>query len=211
MSEDTTNPERSEEENILLDHAYDGIQEYDNPLPGWWKWMFVASIAFSPLYWMFYHGGAEGRSIQDVYSVEMANSIMDQFAGMGELTPDSATLVKYMSDEGGLRAGQAVFKTNCIQCHGRRGEGKVGPNLTDEAFKNVKQIEDIARVINQGASGGAMPAWKNRLHPNEVVLVAAYVASLRGQNISPGKPAEDAKLLPGPSLFLINPNPLIQP
>ena len=46
-------------------HTFDEIEEFDNPLPGWWKWMFIASIVFCPFYWAFYHGGAEGRSIHD--------------------------------------------------------------------------------------------------------------------------------------------------
>ncbi len=83
---------------------------------------------------------------------------------------------------------QTVYKTNCISCHGRDGEGKVGPNLTDDFYKNVSKIEDIARVINKGAGNGAMPAWATRIHPNEVVLVSAYVASLRGST-----PAGEAK------------------
>ncbi len=44
--------------NQLTDHAYDGIQEFDNPLPGWWKWMFVATIVFSVFYAMYFHIGA---------------------------------------------------------------------------------------------------------------------------------------------------------
>ena len=59
-------------------------------------------------------------------------------------------------------------------------EARTGPNLTDGFYKNVHKVEDIAGVINKGAGNGAMPAWANRLHPNEVVLVSAYVSFLRG-------------------------------
>ena len=181
-----------------MDHAYDGIEEYDNPLPGWWKWIFVATIIYSPLYILYYHGGASGRSINEIYGVALATNTRLQFAEIGDLSPDADTIVKYMHKPSWVKVGQSVFRANCISCHGREGEGQVGPNLTDEVFKNVKNIEDIATVISKGAGGGAMPKWSNRLHPNEVVLVAAYVASLRGQNIESARPPEGKKIAPWP-------------
>ena len=106
------------------------------------------------------------------------------------ITPCMATILKYVNDPRWGKVGEVVFKTNCVSCHGDKGEGKVGPNLTDDAWKNVKSVEDIAKVVIEGANGQAMPAWKTRLHPNELVLVASYVASLRGSNPSGAKPPE---------------------
>lgn len=185
------------------DHAYDGIEEYDNPLPGWWKWLFIVTIMFSPFYWLFYHGGAAGRSVEDQYSVALATNTRLQFAEIGELKPDANTIVSYMDKDSWVKVGQSVFRANCISCHGREGEGKVGPNLTDEMYKNVAKVEDIARVINEGAGGGAMPKWSNRLHPNEVVLVSAYVATLRGQNIE-GRTPEGRAIPPWPEAVQVD-------
>jgi len=176
-------------------HSYDGIQEYDNPLPGWWVFLFIVPIVLSPMYVIYYHSGVEGRSIHEEYSVAVADNLRQQFAELGELKPDKATLLKYLDDKRWLMVGESVYKTNCVSCHGSHGEGKVGPNLCDDVWKNVYSIEDVAKVISQGAAGKAMPAWGARLHPNEVVLVACYVASLRGTNppgpVRPpeGKPA----------------------
>lgn len=181
----------------LTSHDYDGIQEFDNPLPGWWKWMFVATIVFSVFYALYFHIGAPGRSIAEQYDAELAANTRLQFAVIGDLTADEATINKYIHEESWLKVGKVVFQANCISCHGRDGEGKVGPNLTDEAFKNIRNLEDIARVLNKGAGKGAMPAWEARLHPNEIVLVSAYVASLRGQNV-PGKAAEGTAIAPWP-------------
>lgn len=180
------------------DHSYDGIEEYDNPLPGWWKWLFVASIAFSPVYWMFFHGGAEGRSIEDQYGTALAANTRLQFSEIGELNLEADTILRFTTKDNWLKVGQIVFKTNCISCHGRDGEGKVGPNLTDEFFKNVTKIEDIATVINNGAGNGAMPKWSNRLHVNEVVLVSAYVATLRGKNLDSPRGPEGKAIAPWP-------------
>jgi cytochrome c oxidase cbb3-type subunit 3 len=181
------------------DHAYDGIEEYDNPLPGWWKWLFIATIAYTPLYIMFFHGGASGRSVEDVYNIALAENTRLQFAEIGDLKPDADTIVTYMNKPSWVKVGQSVFRANCISCHGREGEGQVGPNLTDQVYKNVKNIEDIATVINNGAGGGAMPKWSNRLHPNEVVLVSAYVATLRGQDLKSARPPEGNKIAEWPT------------
>ncbi|NND98250.1 MAG: c-type cytochrome [Pirellulaceae bacterium] len=180
------------------DHAYDGIEEYDNPLPGWWKWLFIASIVFCPFYWMYYHGDAEGRSIQDQYDVALSANTRLQFAEVGDLEPNRETIVRYTAKENWVKVGRIVFKTNCISCHGRDGEGKIGPNLTDEFYKNVTNIEDIAKVIAKGAGNNAMPAWSNRLHPNEIVLVSSYIATLRGTNVDGGKAPEGKEIDPWP-------------
>ena len=75
------------------------------------------------------------------------------------------------------------------------GGGLVGPNLCDEEYKNVKDIADILTVLQNGASAGAMPAWKNRLSTNELVLAASYVASLRGTN-PPEPKAPEGRVIP---------------
>ncbi len=170
----------------LVGHAFDGIQEYDNPLPGWWKWLFVGSIVYSLLYLPYYHFGAPGRSVAEKYDVALGENMRLQFAEIGELKPDEATLVRMMNDPGWVKVGESVYRTNCASCHGIDGGGIVGPNLADEHFKNVREITDILRVVQNGAAAGAMPAWKNRLVMNEQILVSSFVASLRGT--SPANP-----------------------
>ncbi|QEG20419.1 cbb3-type cytochrome c oxidase N-terminal domain-containing protein [Mariniblastus fucicola] len=184
-------------EDILTDHSYDGIQEYDNPLPGWWMFLFWVSIFFSPVYYFWAHSGAEGRSIHDQYDNHMAAVFEQRFAKIGELTADRETIMFYMNeDPEWLAVGKVVYQANCVSCHGADGGGVVGPNLTDDHWKHVRNVEDIARVIEDGAANGAMPAWKTRLsHPNQIVLTAAYVASLR-ENPVAGKAAEGNKVEP---------------
>jgi cytochrome c oxidase cbb3-type subunit III len=171
----------------LTNHSYDGIKEYDNPLPGWWTWIFIATIVFSVFYYVWFHFGAENRSMLDQYESAKNLMLKKQFEEMGELTATRATIAKYMTDEKWVSFGEGTFKTHCQSCHGPDAGGIVGPNLTDTQWKNVKHLEDIGKVINEGAGGAAMPAWKNRLHPNEVVMVSAYVAARLG------KPAANPK------------------
>ena len=174
----------------LTGHSYDGIQEFDNPLPGWWKWLFVGSIFFAPPYFVFYHSGAEGRTIDDRYDRALATNLRLQFAEIGELQPNRETVVEFLYKPNWLQVGKTVFKANCVSCHGRDGGGLIGPNLCDDNYKNVKDIADILTVLQNGANAGAMPAWKNRMTANELILTASYVASLRGSEPATAKAPE---------------------
>tara|TARA_R110002111_G_scaffold223877_1_gene285692 strand:+ start:139 stop:720 length:582 start_codon:yes stop_codon:yes gene_type:complete len=173
----------------LTGHEYDGISEYDNPIPGWWSWMFVGAIIFSILYYMAYQLGTAGTTVAQEYDNAVTANLLLQFEEIGTLTPSEDEILKYMTQEQWLLFGEKVFEGNCVSCHGKGGVGLVGPNLTDDQYKNVKTLGDIATVIEEGAANGAMPAWKNRLHPNAVVMVSAYVAKLRDEP-KPGRPPE---------------------
>ncbi len=187
------------EKNRLLEHSYDGIQEYDNPLPGWWSKTFIAMMVFSFFYWMWYHpAGNVDRTLAGYYDAELNENTRLQFGKIGDLIGDDATLMRYANKKEWLRVGAGVFKTHCVSCHGRDGEGSVGPNLTDEFYKYVRQPEDVYTIVSQGAGKGAMPAWGTRLHPNELVLVSSYVISLRGKNIA-GKGHDGNSISPWPA------------
>lgn len=200
MNEQTdTSPAPNENPEVygeLTGHVYDGIQEYDNPTPGWWNWLFAGSFFFSLAYLLVFHiGSAPGIHAQ--YETAFAANLRTQFSEIGELSPDRATIVQYVNEPKWLKVGESVYKQNCSSCHGPQAAGLIGPNLTDDHWINVNQIEDIARVLQVGAANGAMPAWQNRLHPNEIVLTAAYVASLRGSSpANPKAPEPKAKIIP---------------
>ncbi len=172
----------------LTGHCYDGIQEYDNPLPGWWKWLFVASICFGAGYFFLNEATGGMLSAVTAYDHDVAEANERQFNSR-TFTPDAKTLVDLTRDPGMLQVGQGIFQAKCVACHGRNAEGLVGPNLTDDYYLNIRRIEDFVDVIKNGRKNGAMPAWGNTLKPNEIVVVASYVASLRGKNVS-GKPPE---------------------
>lgn len=173
----------------LTGHCYDGIQEYDNPTPAWWTWIFVASVIFGAIYLFFVLAAGDELSPHGQYRRAYVANVEKKFGELGELETDAATLVEYMDNEQWMAFAGNVFKTHCIACHGSDGEGITGPNLTDDYYKNVVTIEDIARVVRDGAANGAMPPHETRLHPNEIVLVSSYVAALRGGNVR-GRPAE---------------------
>jgi cytochrome c oxidase cbb3-type subunit III len=179
----------------LLEHEYDGIKEYDNPTPGWWHAIFIGTIIFSAFYALFFHGNPDAPSVHTTLEKAQLREIKRQFADLGSLTADEPTIARMMHEPRWLKVGESVFRSQCASCHGARGEGQVGPNLTDEYAKNIRSLPDIAKVVADGANQGAMPAWKNRLHPNEIVLVSSFVASLRGMNV-PGRGAEGTEMPP---------------
>ena len=176
---------------ILMDHYYDGIQEFDNPTPGWWWYLFNATIFFSICYFIFFQFSSYAWTDKSYYDQTVAENLQLQFGEIGTLVNDEATILKYMKDDKWLLVGKTVFAGRCVSCHGSNAAGVIGPNLTDNNYKNVKKIADIGTVIANGAANGAMPAWKTQLHPNEVVLTAAYIASMRGQNIAGRAPEGD--------------------
>lgn len=180
----------------LLDHEYDGIQEYDNPTPGWWHLIFLGTVVFSVIYLAFWHASPIAWSIHEAHAEAELRALKKQFGELGDLGSDEATIRSMMGEPRWMAVGQSVYRANCVSCHGASGEGLVGPNLTDDHWKNVRVLTDVARVITDGAAGGSMPSWKNRLHPNEVVLVSAYVASLRGKNLTGPRATEGEPIPP---------------
>ncbi len=179
----------------VLDHCYDGIQEYDNPTPGWWWMIFWATVGFSVVYFTFFQFSPAAWTAAQEHDADVAANLRLQFGEIGDLAADEATLTRFLHDERWLLVGKNVYASRCVSCHGADGSGVVGPNLTDDHYKNVKKLEDVARVIANGAANNAMPSWKTQLHPNEIVLTAAYVASLRGQHL-PGPRGAEGEVIP---------------
>jgi cytochrome c oxidase cbb3-type subunit 3 len=185
-------------EDNLTSHNYDGIQEYDNPTPGWWTWLFIATIVFSAIYIpvMFLTMGL--LSPQAFYERDYTESLRLSYGEIKDPSPTPATLMMLAQDEKWKKVGASLYSANCVSCHGADGSGISGPNLTDDHYINVKTVADIADVIKVGRKNGAMPAWENRLQPVEITLASAYVASLRGKNLPSigGRPAEGEVIPP---------------
>jgi cytochrome c oxidase cbb3-type subunit 3 len=177
----------------LLGHAYDGIQEYDNPLPAWWLWIFWVTIAFTPVYIVHYHFG-QGGLIKAEYEADLAVwNEAEAARAMESGVVDEATLTALMSDAGTVAAGEALFKASCVACHGDQGEGKIGPNLTDDYWIHGGSLMQIHRTIDQGVPEKGMLAWGKTLPPEDVRRLAAYVGTLRGRGV-PGLPPQGDKL-----------------
>ncbi len=187
----------------LLDHNYDGIQEYDNPTPGWWHMIFIGTVIFAILYIIFWHFSPAAWTIQQAWAERQAKEDKKMFGSIKELKPDAASIMGLMKDDKMMSVAGGLFAGNCVQCHGpdggAGGGAYPGVNLTDDSYKNVTKVADIYNVISKGANNGAMPAWESRLGQNERILLAAYVARLRGRTAKDPKPA-DGQVIPAWSL-----------
>ncbi|MEO1128979.1 MAG: cbb3-type cytochrome c oxidase N-terminal domain-containing protein [Planctomycetota bacterium] len=176
-------------EEKLLDHEYDGIREYDNPTPGWWHLLFWGGIVFAVVYGLWIHGSIFGTSPEQRWFLAEQAYNEKLFGELGTLENDALTLRQMANDEKWMALGSSIFVSNCAQCHLADGGGLTGPNLTDDHYKNVKEMTDLYDIVTNGISALGMPAWDTRLGQNQRVLVAAYVATMRGNNI-PGKAPE---------------------
>ena len=182
----------NDNQNPLTDHTYDGITEYDNPTPGWWTWLFIITIGFSVVYFFVVTLAQSELTPRGFYARAKTEAQKQLMSKLGELTADDKTILKLAGDAEWLPVGESLYATNCASCHGGKGEGQTGPNLTDETYIYVSTPADFADVVVNGRKNGAMPAWRNRLEPTEIVMVSAYVASLRGKNL-PGRAVEGEK------------------
>jgi len=195
----------SRDEDRLLDHAYDGIQEYDNPLPGWWKWLFWASIGWSALYVMYYHWGI-GPSVHDDYDTARAEYFAAQEAKYADLEISEAT-IEQLSQQADLMAAMAKrFQGTCATCHGADASGVAGPNLTDHYWIHGGTRLEIYRTIHDGVKGKAMRAWRDDLGPAGVLTMAAYIDSLRGLD-RPGSRGQEGKYVDPATLLVPTPPP----
>lgn len=180
-------------EKNLLEHEYDGIREYDNPTPAWWHLLFVATIFFSLFYYAYYTFSPMAFSIQEKWERRQVAEYKRIFGALGELKPDQETVLKMMANGQMMAIARGIFEGNCAACHAKDGGGINGVNLTDNFYKNVKVMTDIYGVITNGANAGAMPA-QAAYSKNERLLLAAYVASLRGTKPAAPKAPEGSEI-----------------
>lgn len=176
----------------LLEHNYDGIQEYDNPIPGWWHMIFLASCIFSVFYVAIVHFTPliPSREVRLANKIAAAEEI--QFGKLREMPMDETKLLTIQGSESWLSTGKSIFNGTCTVCHGKKAQGiaGLGLNLTDDNYLYVKEMMDIVDLVTNGTDNKKMPA-QVLLNTNEIAMVAAYAASLRGTYV-PGPDGSDA-------------------
>ncbi|QDG53680.1 c-type cytochrome [Persicimonas caeni] len=185
MSSQTNNQQSSSGDQYadeLLDHNYDGIQEYDNPMPGWWKAIFYITIVWAAVYFVGINMGYIPTYQDDLERGQAELQAMRDKHQQEAPAVDAAMLAQAVEDEAMLADGKAAFMTNCASCHGQKGEGLIGPNLTDKYWLHGGELTDIHKVVKDGVTAKGMPAWGNILTQDEVVGVVAYIETIKGTN-----------------------------
>lgn len=185
-------------------HSWDGIEEFNNPLPRWWLWTFYATIIWSIGYMIAYPAwplitgatpGVLGASTRadvaaEITRYEEANAPIEAKLVATDLNAIASDpeLVNYT-----MNAGGAVFRTWCAQCHGSGAAGNVGyPNLLDNDWLWGGTIDDIHTTILHGirnttdpdARYSEMPKFgaDGLLEPAQIDQVVQYVLQISGQD-----------------------------
>ena len=191
-------------------HAFDGIEELDNPLPKWWFALFVATIIFALGYWILYPGLGNWKGILPGYSSgwtgvgQYDKEVTKADAEYGPIYAKYAAMPieEVAKDQQALKIGGRLFASNCSVCHGSDAKGTCGfPNLTDDIWRWGGAPETIEATLLHGRHA-AMPAWLGSLGNDGVRNVAAYVVSdLAGRKLPEGSKVDVAA---GKALFATN-------
>ena len=193
-------------------HAWDGIEELNNPLPRWWLWTLYACIIWAVGYsiaypaWPMISGATSGllgystraEVAKDIAAHDAKNQdLVAQLASVDLAALDPASdLHRY-----GVARGGAVFRAQCSQCHGSGAAGAVGyPNLLDNDWLWGGDIENIAYSVRHGirnttdwdARYSEMPAFGEMLEKPEIDAVVEHVISLSMTDFDAGMAATGA-------------------
>lgn len=178
-------------EDKVLDHNYDGIQEYDNPMPGWWKAIFLLTVIWAGFYLVGIELNVLPRYGDDLK--EGQEEVLAMRRAHEKAQPpviiNEEMLAAAIVDPVNLSKGAGVFATSCASCHGAAAQGGIGPNLTDDYWLYGQDPMEVHTTISKGAPKG-MPPWEGVLPPDEIVALVAYVASMRGTNPADAKEAQ---------------------
>ncbi|TYZ06914.1 c-type cytochrome [Hymenobacter lutimineralis] len=177
----------------LMGHDYDGITEFDNDLPPWWKYGFYVTIVFAVAYMGYYHVAQAGQLQTAEYETEMQQATLLVSADNDD--PNKLTTYAALKAPADLDAGKTIFTTNCAPCHGPNAEGKVGPNLTDEYWLHGGEINHVYKTIKFGVTSKGMVAWKGKLSGKQILQVSSFIASLKGSKPAGAKEPQGDKEL----------------
>ncbi|MCG8671416.1 MAG: cytochrome-c oxidase, cbb3-type subunit III [Pseudomonadales bacterium] len=188
-----------EEGENTLGHEFDGIEEYNNPLPKWWLNLFYFTIAFSLIYLLLFPGygsypGVFGWTSANQWEREVEtadntyNRIFRDYA--------KSSIEELANNPEAVKVGQRLYGNNCSVCHGSDAKGSKGfPNLTDNDWLYGGTPEAIKTTLIKGRNGNMPPMIAAVGGEQGAKDVAAYVLSLSGQTGSGDAEAGKAKFM----------------
>ncbi len=182
-----------EEAKLDVGHSYDGIRELDNATPSWFTITFAASIVIAIIYlYQFNISGSIPRQ-EDELAAEMrdAQKVQDELAKKEGNSIDENTVT--MLGAADIASGTKLFAANCSPCHGDKGQGVVGPNLTDDYWLHGGSIKDVFKTIKYGYPDKGMKSWKDDFSAKQIAQIASYIESIHGTN-PPGAKEKQGEL-----------------
>ncbi len=179
-------PSAGEESGETIDHSIDGLQEFNNPLPIWWVWLFVLTVVFAVGYLVLFPGlgtfsGTLGWSSTGQYQDERAQA--DARYGPIFAAFMEKPIASLVEDPKAVEIGGRLFANNCASCHGSDARGGKGyPNLTDGDWLYGGAPENIVQTITHGRVGAMPPLGAAIGGEAGVKDMAQYVLSLSGRD-----------------------------
>jgi cytochrome c oxidase cbb3-type subunit III len=181
-----------DEKDLLLNHEYDGIQEFDNPMPPWWLYGFYFTIVLAAAYLLWFDVFGIGASQSQEYQNEMAAAAARYGQDPGGEQPGETVVVDFaslevLSDSESLEAGRLIYANPsqlCVTCHGANAQGLVGPDLTSGYWLHGCDLQSIMNSVKTGYPQQGMPPYGSgaRLSDLELQQLASYLISIRGSN-----------------------------
>ena len=188
--QDTTRDNRDNyRQDTVMDHEFDGIQEFDNRLPNWWMWIMWGSMVFALFYWIFFHTLGVGILPRERFDQVMQKAQAEQLARAEAAGIDNEFFVMMSDSPDKVAEGREIFVKHCVACHLDDGRGSVGPNMTDRFWIHGCEPMQMLAIINTGVAAKGMPAWQNQLGPTRVHAVLAYLLTIRNNDVA-GKAPE---------------------
>lgn len=165
----------------IMDHKYDGIEELDNPTPPWFMYLFYSTIVFSVFYGIGYHIMGDGQIMKNEYAEELAVAEKQQVEYQKKFANAvNENNVTFLKDPKAIEAGKTIYAQNCLACHGDKGQGGVGPNITDEYWIHGGAAKDLFHTITVGVPEKGMISWKKTLNPMQIQHVISFMNTLQG-------------------------------
>jgi cytochrome c oxidase cbb3-type subunit 3 len=179
-----------ERRDVVRDHDYDGIQEFDNQLPNWWIGTFVVTVLFGLYYWTAHYTfnslpGQHERFVAETKEITDAQAAH----GVGGAVTDEQELAVF-HDAKEVAAGKQLFAEKCVACHGANAQGIIGPNLTDDYWLHGGRPSQIVATITNGVPEKGMVTWKGQISDQQIKEAAAYILSIHGSKPAGAKAAQ---------------------
>lgn len=185
-----------EKQEPLTGHSYDGIHEFDNPLPKWWLLTFYGTIIFAAVYWFYYQFGGAPTQIAELEDQMTQLQVLQQANKSSAPGTVAGELEKQLNDQAVVARGLGVFQGKCAPCHGNDLQGAIGPNLVDDFWIHGKgALAEIVSVVRSGIPEKGMPPWENMLSADELSAVVVFIGSRQGTNPPNAKAPQGEKVV----------------
>ncbi len=182
-----------DQKEVVRPYVVDGIEEYDNPLPPWWVNLFIFTIAFGFGYMIWIHFFGWNHLDKELQDDLLALEAKQKAAASVE---GGASLDERLKAPELVKEGHEIFEANCASCHGKLGEGIVGPNLADNYWLHGGHPAEIVKTIADGVPAKGMIAWGTILGPKKIEAATAYIITLKGTNPPNAKAPQGEELKP---------------